>query len=544
MYSYLTLHQPTLARRYYDAGLWSHDTFYSLLADRSKKTPDRDALVDGNVQVTWGEMQKRVDALADDLVNIGLVPGDRVCVWLSNRVEAVVTFLACNREGFACNPSLHKTFTSAEVLALIERLQARVLVTEPGWGADRCDREFVHALEQIPSLKRVYQIDDLSSGVHALERRAFHDPDAVAYLAFTSGTTGRPKCVMHSSNTILANARDLVRDWRIGADETILTLSPLSHHIAWVAVAQWLLSGCRLVTNNPPYGQDALDWILGTNATYVMGVPTHAIDIIAKMRKRGLAKLGAVHTFYLAGAPIPASVATHFVTMGIRPQNIYGMTENSSHQYTHPEDGPDTAVNTCGRGGRAYEVAVFSTEDVNEKVASGEVGQVGGNGAALMLGYFDDHMATEQSFNAHGFFLSGDLGSLDDAGNLRIVGRMKDLIIRGGHNIYPSNIEAYALTHPQVHKAAVFGLPDDRLGERICLAIEGEVGGEVLLKHMASKGLSKFEMPEWFVVLQDFPLTASGKVLKRKILQQIQEDIIQPLEILNTKYLGESVHER
>ena len=533
MQPYLTLHQPALVREHYATGLWSHDTFYSLLVDRAGETPNRLAITDGTVQISWEDLLGRVDALADSFVNTGLTPGDRVCVWLSNRVEAVITFLACNREGFACNPSLHKTFTSAEVLSLIARLQARALITEPGWGADRCEEDFALALEKSPSLLRIYQADDLPTEASASDRRAVSDPDAVAYLAFTSGTTGTPKCVMHSSNTILANARDLVRDWKIGPEEAILTISPLSHHIAWVAVAQWLLAGCRLVTNNPATGQSVLDLILGAGATYVMGVPTHAIDLIAEMRKRGLKKLGDVHTFYLAGSPIPASVATHFFTMGIRPQNIYGMSENSSHQYTHPDDDHETAVGTCGRGGHAYDVAVFSTEDEDRKVANGEVGQIAGRGAALMLGYFDDQIATEQSFNRHGYFLSGDLGSLDDAGNLKIVGRIKDLIIRGGHNIYPSNIEACALTHPNVHRAAAFGLPDDRLGERICLAIEGQVNAGELLKHMASMGLSKYEMPEWFVVLQELPLTASGKVLKRKILELIDEKTIQPVEVLN-----------
>src|SRR5207247_1992034 len=116
---------------------------------------------------------------------------------------------------------------------------------------------------------------------------AISDPDKVSYLAFTSGTTGVPKCVMHSDNTLFANAREMVRDWGHGPHTKLLTLSPLSHHIAWVAAAQWLLAGCELIVNDPPAGRHGIDWIVETGATYVMGGPTHAMDIIAEQRRRG-----------------------------------------------------------------------------------------------------------------------------------------------------------------------------------------------------------------------------------------------------------------
>ena len=151
----------------------------------------------------------------------------------------------------------------------------------------------------------------------------------------------------------------------------------------------------------------------------------------------------------MAGAPIPPSVATAFVAQGIKPQNIYGMTENSSHQYTHPEDETAISVTTCGRGGPGYEVRLFDPADRDRPVGSGEVGEIGGRGGALMLGYFDNQTATETSFNRDGWFMSGDLGSMDESGNLKVEGRLKDLIIRGGHNIYPAHIEALALRHAE-----------------------------------------------------------------------------------------------
>jgi acyl-CoA synthetase len=271
-----------------------------------------------------------------------------------------------------------------------------------------------------------------------------------------------------------------------------------------------------------------LDWIIETGATYVMGVPTHAIDMLSEQRKRNIAQMGEVKLFYMAGSPIPPSVCEAFVRQDIKPQNIYGMTESSSHQYTHPDDDEATIVKTCGRGGPAYEVRLFDPLDSDREVPPGTVGQIAGRGAALMLGYLDNQTATEQSFNSDGWFLSGDLGVLDARGNLKIEGRLKDLIIRGGHNIYPSTIEALALRHPDVTKAAAFPVPDERLGERVCLAIIGTTGGEALLQHLHGEGLSKYDMPEFFIRVDAFPLTASGKILKRELVQMVKRGELSP----------------
>ena len=146
---------------------------------------------------------------------------------------------------------------------------------------------------------------------------------------------------MHSDNTLLANARAMVEDWHHDHQSVLLSLSPLSHHIATVALAQSLAAGMELVVNAPPAGMTSLDWLIETGATYVMGVPTHAMDILGEVRRRGLErpdgeKLGAVKTFYMAGSPIPREVAQAFLDLGVTPQNVYGMSENSSHQYTLP----------------------------------------------------------------------------------------------------------------------------------------------------------------------------------------------------------------
>jgi acyl-CoA synthetase len=287
--------------------------------------------------------------------------------------------------------------------------------------------------------------------------------------------------------------------------------------------------------NDPPAGLRPLDWILETGATYVMGVPTHAIDVLADLKRRGLPQLGRVNLFYMAGSIIPPETARAFLELGVKPQNIYGMTENGSHQYTMPDDGVEAITGTCGKACHGYETRLWDQENPDVEAAPGTIGEIGTRGALLTLGYFDNQAATENSFNASGWFMSGDLGQFDAAGNLQIVGRKKDLVIRGGHNIHPARIENLAISHPAVLKAAAFAVPDPRLGERVCLAIiprDGtRVSGNELLQHLDGAGLSKYDMPEYFIALDAFPLTASGKILKRELVEWAKSGRIQPAPV-------------
>jgi len=528
MLPYLTTHDPAKARTYYDQGLWQGDTFYDLLCQHTAARPDAPALRDGRSTLSWCTVKARVDAFADDLHEQGIGAGDRISVWMSNRVECVIAFLGATREGVAVNPSLHKSHTCKEVLELLGELQSRAIITEDNWGADRKTNDFYAMLDSLPFVQKVYKPDAFPCHITNADPEIVSNPDVVSYLAFTSGTTGKPKCVMHSANTLLANARDLARDWQLDTSSVILSLSPFSHHIAWVAFSQWLVCGGQLVMNDLPADTTTLDWLLETGATYVLGVPTHAMDILDEQRSRNLPDLGSVKTFYMAGSPIPEVVAQAFVKQGIAPQNVYGMTECSSHQYTHPDDPMDVWTTTCGRGGPAYKVKIWNPEYPDEEMPQGLAGEIGGRGACQMLGYFDNQSATEKTFNKHGYLLSGDLGFFDSQGNLHIQGRAKDLIIRGGHNIYPADIEAVAVKHEQVAKAAAFGIADDRLGEKVCLAVIGQVNAEDMLGFLNSEGLSKYDMPEWFIALDAMPLTASGKILKRELQAMVARGDISP----------------
>ena len=547
MSTILTLHDPQTARDYYAQGLWQQHTLYSLLRDNAASRPAAFALRDSVHRLSWSELLAWVDSVAEDLHLAGVNRGQRVSVWLPSRVEAIIILLACSRNGYVCNPSMHQNYTAGEVLELLARIECASLAVQSGYGADAGRRDIFAEATELPGMRRVYRLEPRSGssprpGGHAFPPPRLDglasvapdlNPDKVTYLAFTSGTTGAPKGVMHSDNTLLANGRAMVRDWKHDADSVLLSLSPASHHIANVGLAQSLVAGFEMVLNDLPRGSDTIDWLTESGATYVMGVPTHAIDTLAQMRRRGLSKLARVKVFYMAGATIPIDLAASFLDIGITPQNVYGMTENGSHQYTLPGDAVETVVATCGRACSGYEIRLWRQDDPDVEVAAGEIGEIGGRGALLTLGYFGNQRSTESSFNANGWFMSGDLGLFDAHGNLQVVGRKKDLIIRGGHNIYPARVEDLAHRHPGVSKAAAFPIADARLGERVCLAVVPNAppgpGVQEMLAHLDAAGLSKYDMPEYYMVMSEFPLTASGKILKRELIAWAKEGRIQPI---------------
>ena len=533
-----TLDRTRLDAHYRD-GHWRADTIYSLVRDHATRAPDSFAVRDRARRLTYRDLLGAADRLAGDLAARGVRPGQRVAVWLPSRVESAIALVACSRAGFVCCPSLHRDHTVGDITALLARTRAAALLAQPGYGADADRRDLFASLGDLSALRHAYRLAPVDAGAPfanlAEPTRAAplnEDPNRVVYLAFTSGTTGEPKGVMHSDNTLLANARAIAGDWHIDAGSVVYTMSPLSHNLGLGALVMALAVGAELVVHDLPRGASLLDRLTDTGATFLFGVPTHAIDLLAELRARGLARLGGITGFRISGAAAPREVVAALLALGVVPQSGYGMTETCSHQYTLPNDDPGLIVETCGRACPGYEIRIWRQDDPDTAAPVGEVGQIGGRGASLMLGYFDDQAATEASFNAHGWFMTGDLGWVDANGYLRITGRKKDVIIRGGHNIHPARIEALAQLHPAVARAAAFAVADARLGEKVCLAVMtapgAAIGDEALLAHLDAAGLSKFDMPEYVLMLDEIPLTATGKILKRALIEAVRAGALQP----------------
>lgn len=538
----LTLLSAAQIREFYAAGYWQDETIYNCVTRHAAKGPDRPAVRDRLRRISYRDLVDAADRLAADLEDRGVRPGDRVAVWLPSRIEAAVALLACSRNGYLCCPSLHRDHTSGDIEQLLRRMRATALISESGYGADVHRHSIFDRTSEIETLRAVYRLEPVSE--NCSRSRLFGDltgkPDAavrtdantIVYLAFTSGTTGVPKGVMHSDNTLLANARVMSDDWQLKDDAVIYSLSPLSHNLGLGALVMTLSHGGEFVVHDLPRGASLADRILEVDATFMIGVPTHAIDLLNELRARKLSRLGRVKGFRISGAAVAPVVAAGLLEHGVVPQSGYGMTEAGSHHYTRPDDTPARMTESSGRVCAGYEIKVFSRENRDQEVPVGDVGEIGGRGASLMLGYFDDQEATETSFNRHGWFMTGDLGRVDADGYLQITGRKKDVIIRGGHNIYPARIEALVMRHAGVAGTAVVPVADERLGEKACLAVVARPGRELtadeLLKHLDEVGLSRFDMPEYFVSVAKLPLTPNGKILKRELVDTIKRGEIKP----------------
>jgi acyl-CoA synthetase len=421
-------------------------------------------------------------------------------------------------------------------------MRAAAFVAQPGYGADADVNDVFELARDLDHLKRVYRLDEdctrdtkrsvpLSPQIQnpgTVNGRANH----IVYLAFTSGTTGEPKGVMHTNNTLLANARALAQEWGFDASSVLYTLSPLSHNLGFGALVLAILVGAELVLHDLPRGIGLLQQLRDRKATFIFGVPAHAVDLLAEIEREGHANIESLKGFRISGAAVPQAVVEKLIAYGIKPQGGYGMTEAGSHHFTLPDDPPEVIVTTSGKACPGYEVRIFSVGDSNKPVETGEIGHIGGRGASLMLGYYNDQDATEKSFNAEGWFMTGDLGRLDDNGYLQITGRIKDIIIRGGHNIHPAKIELLAMRHPQVERAAAIPVKDDRLGEKVCIVVMPKQGKavdpEILLLHLHEQGLSKYDMPEYFLEVEEIPLSAAGKILKRVLLPWIETGALVP----------------
>ena len=545
----LSLSNKVSSDEFYRLGHWRDQTIYAIARAHAERIPEGFALRDRARRLTWRALVDAADRFAADLKGRGVVAGQRVALWMPDRIESVVALLACSRNGLVCCPSPHRNHTVSDVVALLERMRAASLIYQDNFGADGSRHDIESAIADLGFLRHFCRLTPhVPAGVappfqgHLAEASEDFaamppatDPDAVVYIAFTSGSTGAPKGVMHSDNSLLVTARGISTDWHISRHSVVYSLSPFSHNLGIGALLTAIYSAAEFVIHDIARGDSLVDRLIETDTSYLVGVPTHAIDLLAEIRERDLSAVGRLTGFRISGAAVPFHVIADLIPYGIIPQSGYGMTETNGHQYTLPDDDENLIMDSSGKACPGYEIRIFDEENPEVKMPTGQVGLLAGRGASLMLGYFDDQMATESCFNRDGWFMTGDLGWVDENGYLRLIGRKKEIIIRGGHNINPARIEEFAMRHDSVERVAAIPLPDPRLGERVCLAVmvreNALVSAKQLLDHLAAVGLSLYDMPEYYLELPEIPLMSNGKIQKREIIEWIKNGNVAPVAV-------------
>ncbi len=525
------------AERWRAEGWWEQRSIRSLLTEAARRHPQRLALVGrreaGRVTRTYAELDERATRAASILDSLGVGTGDAVAVMLPNWVEYAEIVFGINEVGgvYVGIPVAHGEQQAAAVL---RRSRAKVLVVPRRWRRDDHLELTRRMRADLPDLEHVVVVDEDGGALRAGESlwsdhadvtpRRFPDPDPdrVCYLGFTSGTTGEPKGAMHSHNTLIYSARQQARHVgpRVYGDPLVqLVASPVGHHtgFVWGLLFTVLQAGTGVHVDrwDPAWGVDV---IREEGVTTFFGAPTFLQD----MMRTDLADDAdnPLSCLVIAGAPVPRSLPARASTaLGAYVAPAWGMTECSIIVSCTPAE-PDDVQRTDGSvfaGSAAKVVGPDGTE-----LPAGVVGDLLVHGPAVTYGYVDRRDATEAAFRPGLWFDTGDRASIDERGWVSLAGRTKDIIIRGGENVPVTDVESLVFDHPDVLNAAVVGLPDERLGERIGAVLVVRPGRpeptvETLADFLLGQGLSKHYLPERVTCVPELPMTPSGKIQKFKL---------------------------
>ena len=509
------------------------ETFHDLLARRAAAHPDREAIVDHRHRVTYGELLARVDRTAAGLQRLGVGPGVVITIQLPNWVEFAYVFFACERIGAIAN-QIGPDFRSREVEYIVRFSESRAFVCPASFrGFDYVDmvrslRPKLTGLEAVLVLggggADTVSLDDLIYGPTAPPPlKAYRmTPDAVMRMAFTSGTTGNPKGVTHSFATTLPAARILNDAMSVTEREVFLIYLPLGLNWGYLTLLQSIMAGARAVLLDRFSGRAALELIERERVTFIPSAPASLIAMLndPELERFDLRSLRVVIT---GGAACPVETIRAFrARIPGHLIELYGMLETGFHTFTRLPDDPEAVAGTIGRPAQSMELRLI--DEHGRDVPPGAEGEIAAKGPSVHLGYYKNPTANAELFTADGWFRTGDLGVMEPSGNVRIVGRLKEMINRGGKKFFPREVEEILYTHPSVLHAAIVGVPDPRLGERNCLCVIPRPGASVRLEEMVAflrDDVATYKLPEELEIFDEFPFTPTGKIQRHALMRRV-----------------------
>jgi non-ribosomal peptide synthetase component E (peptide arylation enzyme) len=534
--SFQTRLTPERIERYTRSGHWGSETFYDVLARQASAHPQRVALVDRTGRVTYGELRARVDRVAAHLSALGLGPGDIVTIQLPNCAEFAYVFFAAERLGAVAN-QIGPDFRSREVEYILRFSESRAYVCPARFKGFDYVAMIDELRPRLPDLTRVLvlggedragavRLDELACGSGPVPgaRSSPLGANDVMRMAFTSGTTGNPKGVVHSANTTLPACRFLNGDMHVTEDEVFLIYLPLGLNWGYLTLLQAILAGARAVLLDQFSAAAALELIERERVTFI---PTAPASIIAMLTEPGLASrdLSSLRVVITGGASCPVETIREYrARMRGHLIELYGMLETGFHTYTRFSDDPEAVAGTVGRV--VADMGLRVIDEHGRDVPPGAEGEIAADGPSVHLGYHKNPAANAELFTADGWFRTGDLGRLDAAGNLRIVGRLKEMINRGGKKFFPREIEEILYTHPKILHAAIIGVPDPRLGERNCLCVIPRSGQSITLEEVVAflrDQVATYKLPEMLEIVDELPFTPTGKLQRHVLARRVVE---------------------
>ncbi len=482
-------------------------------------------LVDGRV-ITHQDFLATTARIANAIEKIGLKPGERVAAQVQKSPEALALYAACAQAGLVFLP-LNTAYTADELSYFIENSGATLIVCDGASEAKLTPvtqklSARIETLNADGSGSLMEQAKTMPASFATVDR----DGEDLAAFLYTSGTTGRSKGAMLTQNNLLSNALTLVEEWRFSNEDVLLHALPIFHtHGLFVATNVTLAAGGSMIFM-PKFDLDAIVKEMA-NATAMMGVPTFYTRLLDD--PRFTKELAAHMRLFVSGsAPLLAETHVQFEKRtGHRILERYGMTETNMNT-SNPYDG-ERRAGTVGFPLPDVELKITDPES-GETLPQGDIGQIEVRGPNVFKGYWQMPEKTAAELRADGFFITGDLGRLDDDGYLHIVGRNKDLIISGGYNIYPKEIELVLDDQPGVLESAVIGIPHPDFGETVLGVIVPEAGQSPDLEAVMEAvrtSLARFKHPRELILLEELPRNTMGKVQKN-ILRERYEDMFAP----------------
>jgi fatty-acyl-CoA synthase len=475
-------------------------------ARRAAISPDRVALVFGERRTTYAELHRRVTRLAARLRAAGVVHGDRVAYLGPNHPAFVETMFATHLLGAVFVP-LNFRLTAPEIGYVLDHCGAAVLIRAP-----ECAAAAAHTTVELTDYD-AWLADGPEGEIDVPV--AVDDP---AFILYTSGTTGRPKGAVLTHANVIWNCYNLLVGVDVAGDEVTLIGAPLFHVAALnQCLLPTVLKGGRSVIMPAWDVEGCLDLIAEHRVTWMFGVPAMFAGLTRSPRWPD-ADLSSVRTLMAGGAPVPAALIRSYLQRGLRFCQGYGMTETAPGA-TFLE-APESAGHVGSAGLPVFFAEVRCVRPDLSDAAPGEPGEVVVRGPNVTPGYWNDRRATEDAFTPDGWFRSGDLAAVDEAGHYHLLDRLKDMYISGGENVYPAEVEAALFTHPSIAEAAVIGVPDERWGEvgrAFLVAAPGRVPRPDELRAYLAGRLAGYKIPASFEVVADLPRTGSGKVRKAEL---------------------------
>lgn len=522
-------------------------TLSQVLDQTAKKFPDRPAILYEGRTISYRDLAGEVDRLAAGLVKLGIEPGDKVAIWMSNVPEWIAAYFAIAKVGAVVVP-MNTRYKTHEVEYILGNAEAKAVFVAQGFlGIDYAGmlsevrpklpllREAITVGGEAPGLRPYHEVlglgEDQAAQAEVARRAKGIDPKACAFILYTSGTTGHPKGAMLSHLNMSENARQITEVMQITEKDVFLLAVPFFHCFGCVMGILGAVTWGAAIVPMPVFKADeALRLIEKHRVSVLYGVPTMFVLELEEQRKAKAAgkpyDVSSLRTGIMAGAPCPVEVMRG--TMEELRCNVcicYGLTEASPViTMTRFEDPIDKRVETVGKPLPGIEVKIV--DDAGKTVPLGQTGELACRGYNVMLGYWKNPEATRQVIDEEGWLYSGDLATMDEEGYVRIVGRKKDMYIVGGFNVYPAEVEEVLFTHPGIQNVAVVGVPDPVMGEvgmAFIIPREGHPLDPQEVVDFCARQIAAFKVPRYVVIGEPFPMTASGKVQKFKLAERGRE---------------------